>query len=474
MIKGTTRIELTDVNTGEVEVVEEENMVTNAIRDIFAPMGLVKSAGTMYSTDYVEYYTTITGGLLLLDKRLDEDPDNYFLPVDVKQTGCAVYNQQNTTNQTLRGNYNATESEFSRTEKRVKYVYDFDTAEANGTIACVALTHAYGGYGIQGCEKAPTRGVYPFFKTIGSGLLKLSGGSSGLGAYDRSLTYTTYGTGYTWIFKVDGVKDLAYYFTITSTSSVSVRWYRANIKTLSFFDRPGTYRRFMGKKDVTLSQTISTQYFSYSYDDEAEKLYIVSCSYTSISKNEAFIITEIDLANDCNVTQYSMTNKTGISLQTAFYRGDTLCYRGYIYLMSLSAVSNTYPLYREEIGNSANVEKLSPSPARSCFPVYARDGKIFLEASSSTASNAGFYIVDADDFSVSIPETATLYDSNLRQYIPVVGYPLNYYLTKGNSDGTFALRTDYLATINNLSSAVVKTADKTMKVTYTLQEVDEE
>ena len=30
------------------------------------------------------------------------------------------------------------------------------------------------------------------------------------------------------------------------------------------------------------------------------------------------------------------------------------------------------------------------------------------------------------------------------------------------------LRTPYLGTINNLSSAVVKTADKTMKITYTL------
>ena len=32
------------------------------------------------------------------------------------------------------------------------------------------------------------------------------------------------------------------------------------------------------------------------------------------------------------------------------------------------------------------------------------------------------------------------------------------------------MRTDYLATINNLDSPVVKTADKTMKVTYTLSE----
>ena len=39
-LKGTTRIELTDVNTGEVEVFENHNMVTNALKDIFTPLGL--------------------------------------------------------------------------------------------------------------------------------------------------------------------------------------------------------------------------------------------------------------------------------------------------------------------------------------------------------------------------------------------------------------------------------------------------
>ena len=35
------------------------------------------------------------------------------------------------------------------------------------------------------------------------------------------------------------------------------------------------------------------------------------------------------------------------------------------------------------------------------------------------------------------------------------------------------LYTPYLATINNLSTPVIKTADKTMKVTYTLTETEE-
>lgn len=43
----------------------------------------------------------------------------------------------------------------------------------------------------------------------------------------------------------------------------------------------------------------------------------------------------------------------------------------------------------------------------------------------------------------------------------------------GNEYRTMYLLTPYLATINNLSSAVVKTTDKTMKITYTLTEESE-
>lgn len=39
-LMGTTKIELTDVKTGEKEVYENHNMVTNALTDIFRPLGL--------------------------------------------------------------------------------------------------------------------------------------------------------------------------------------------------------------------------------------------------------------------------------------------------------------------------------------------------------------------------------------------------------------------------------------------------
>lgn len=469
MIKGKTKIELTNVHTGEVEVIEKENMVTNALQYIFNPVGYIKAGSLMYGSEYVNYYATLTGGLLLLDKAVTEDPENIFLDTSVGLTGCAVFNQQNTSDQTLRGNYNATETEIDVVNRTIKYVYDFDTAEANGTIACVALTHANGGYSNRGCEVEPVRGEYPFFMSIGSGYIRLSSSSVGLSAYDRTMSYTTYGANYKWIFLIDATKDMVYYFSIDSTTSITIRGYRANINTVSLFDTPSTGRTLLFEKTIVFSTAISQQYFTYNYDEESDKLFVVSGTSANVSNGSAFTITEIDVANDYAVTQYSMTNKTGVTLRMFYSRDNTMCYDGYIYLMPYY---DDYYIYREEIGNAANVQKIDVE-VRQSWPTFVKDKRLYYAYPSSYTPSWGLYIVETDSFTLKYPEAKYLYDSSFRQFVPVKGVPMTYFMANGSSDGVFGIRTDYLATINNLDSPVVKTADKTMKVTYTLSEVTE-
>ena len=90
MLEGRTRIELKDVHTGKVDVTEEKNMVTNALQYIFNPMGYVKAADPMVTAEYVNYYTTLTGGLLLLNKTLAEAADSLSLP-DVRFTASRIH-----------------------------------------------------------------------------------------------------------------------------------------------------------------------------------------------------------------------------------------------------------------------------------------------------------------------------------------------------------------------------------------------
>lgn len=332
-----------------------------------------------------------------------------------------------------------------------------------------AITHAYGGYSNRGCEIEPVRGEYPFFMSIGSGSLRLSSSSVGISAYDRTLSYTTYGANYKWIFLIDATKDMVYYFSVDSTTSITIRGYRANINTVSLFDTPSTGRTLLFEKTIVFSTAISQQYFSYNYDEESEKLFIMSGANANISNGGAFTITEIDVANDYAVKQYSMTNKTGVTLRMFYSRDNALCYDGYIYLMPYSG---TYNIFREEIGNSANVQKIDTA-VRQCWPTWAKDKRLYFAYPSSYTPSWGLYVVETDSFTMKYPEAKYLYDSSFRQFVPVKGVPMMYFMANGSSDGVFGIRTDYLATINNLDSPVVKTADKTMKVTYTLSEVTE-
>ena len=81
----------------------------------------------------------------------------------------------------------------------------------------------------------------------------------------------------------------------------------------------------------------------------------------------------------------------------------------------------------------------------------------------------GDFQITADDTVIQTQGSARLNDAAtpLFQYKNfLIGWGSSY----GNEYRTAYLLTPYLASINNLSSAVVKTVDKTMKITYTLTE----
>ena len=85
----------------------------------------------------------------------------------------------------------------------------------------------------------------------------------------------------------------------------------------------------------------------------------------------------------------------------------------------------------------------------------------------------GDFQITAEDKVIHTQGSARLNDAAtpLFQYKNfLVGWGESY----GSEFRTTYLLTPYLASINNLSSAVVKTVDKTMKITYTLTEQPEE
>ena len=255
MLKGKTIIELTDVNTGEVEVHEDNNMVTNALNHIFSPFGHYKNSATMFSSsDWLPYYQKLLGGILLFDNTIEEDRETLFAPASAGLVACAVYGTQNDTTNTCRGNFNTTESEVNLTEKYVKYVYDFSTSQGNGNIASVCLTSKNGGYCSYGTDKNPSRynssvmcfgaSNTPFSFT---GFPNCAGRNGGI-----TVGVTQF------LFALDPENDIGYYFRVNSTKSISIIKRQCLFKSISVFDTPKPVElvslliRFAAKEGVVL------------------------------------------------------------------------------------------------------------------------------------------------------------------------------------------------------------------------------
>ena len=153
-LTGTMRIELTDVNTGEVTAVTEENMVTDAVNHILGlnPMGVFYEVGE--SIDGVKWQEVLLpvcpnmiGGILLFSKVLEERADNIYSLSDNLPVAYASNNVNSTAN-VARGSMNLTESK--KLDNGYKFVWEFTPSQGNGTIAAAALTSAQGGANAYG------------------------------------------------------------------------------------------------------------------------------------------------------------------------------------------------------------------------------------------------------------------------------------------------------------------------------------
>lgn len=165
MLKGQTTIELTDVNTGEKEVVQSDNMFTNALQNIVDTMIKhlgVKNLGQFgaLGNNLFPILKNALGGIMLFDSELEENANN-ILPPTSDVAGCTAYANvySNNTDDARRGSLNKIES--VSLDNGYKFVWDFSTAQGNGRIASAALTTKTGGV----CGPTPNRYAGLFLKS---------------------------------------------------------------------------------------------------------------------------------------------------------------------------------------------------------------------------------------------------------------------------------------------------------------------
>jgi hypothetical protein len=324
------------------------------------------------------------------------------------------------------------------------------------------------------------------------------GGYNGYGSADPEFTNTSYGmywlptdspvnfmggvggTGYKgnsislgvteFLFAVDPDNDILYYVRVNSSKSVSIIKRKGFFKSVSIFQTTSQGGELIETKDLDNFTTgllgTGALYYNYCLDDGC--LYLYSAGNTTLSAGGSFSIIKLNVETG-NFTEYAMTNQTNA---TIYISSGTFVHGDYIYVKSNSSSAK---MYKIKIGNATDVTELSiPAACRyssQFYPSFTSDGKIWYEpyyhTSMSTLERC--YVIDTETDEIKATENryvfGTIGQNVTPVAVPVIGHKECAYL-----QGYFLYPQFYLATINNLDSPVTKTADKTMKVTYIIQE----
>lgn len=140
VLKGHVKLTLRNVHNGKTEVIEGENIVTDAVKDIF-------ENNCMGGIDYskmMPLWSKWYGGVLAYEQaHANLDADKYYMNADSAQKLIAHAGQAGIDVQhddDLRAG-NPTSSSFIQTENSMKQVWEWGTTHGNGTIRALSLCH---------------------------------------------------------------------------------------------------------------------------------------------------------------------------------------------------------------------------------------------------------------------------------------------------------------------------------------------
>lgn len=466
MLKGKSVIELTDVHTGEKEVYEDTNLVTDAVMDVLNTniMGLLYNNtgfnGSSGENWMLPLKKNIMGGILLYQNEIEERADNYYAPMSNPLIGYASDNANNTED-IRRGSRNLTESK--EVDGGYRFVWDFQTSQANGTISSICMTNTLAGRGTQYENNYFVR-LATYYGDDGPYKVE---------AYRDNKR----------IFIADGYRlEMT---TFYNSTQATLRKYLDDFLHASLTDRP-TSRRVLdaveettielghyplyylysgGSKDGVMEPySTSTDVRTYLYHGADGKWYGLvrrdNRIFDYISGSREYYKHDgyewfLDTIDGDQCTTQKISAPSGISDLTSIGMSGKwlMCYTG-------------TKVYRIDTTNVANIELVPNIEYNSShYMTYIVDDDIVIN---------GWYFMDGAPM-LYVRETT---DMNYvawgrKQMARHKAYAVREWMYSSNGYRLYKelyLYTPYLATINNLATPVIKTADKTMKITYTITE----
>lgn len=473
-LKGKTTFELTDVNTGEVEVIEDTNMITNGLQDFLATYGYfgcdVLSNDKMGASSL---WVNALGGLFLFDSRLDENVENTFMPAGVKMVGNGSKDVANSGAVTELGSYNTSESGL-QSDGSVKFVYDFSTQQANGTIACACLTSKIGGYIGMGNsnEKRIFNRDYLFTTFISDDKYKRTSNIDGSNNDAQHVLYASYNDNAIYLSNPYNIKYDASHADQhwSTTKKIQILKVKAGFTSIGIKERL-LLNQVSETYDIDIPQDILTYMGTrtalvYINADTNGNVFVVFNTGGDALNNGSFCwIMKIDRKR--NVTHYKFTNNVGTALE--FYRSHMVFNGEYLFAYTRT---NPYKLYGIKYSDSTQIIDVNLT-FNSKYTLFNID-KNLIGMFGNLYDSSNYYaplVYNVVNNELRYCNGKGGYNGEL--YIPFIDKKGVYvYVYYGTSPNYFKVLKEprYLATINNLSEPVVKTASKTMKVTYTITE----
>lgn len=469
-MKGKTKIILTNVETGEQEIHEDTNLITDALDKI---INIEMAMNQAPNTHLLPIATKALGGLMLFDGPLTEDPANIHFPVEAHLVGYA--NQAVNTTDKYRGSYNAIES--GKTETGFVSVWDFGTTQANGTIKAIARTHTWGGacplfYYLSENSDYPNSGN-PSTDTSWTPI-----------RYDGEYVYMLKGDSNTHLMRLARVKipclrmGVADYSEVTRTYEVIASW-TTEVFSYTYYS---SNRRY--SYDVTVYADSPNMY----EDGMDGKIYCMFGGVTSERDTDfQYDLNYFTIRYDDESYDKSETVHAKLGLDTYMYNSDGRypnrsfghVHNGLYYVMggkrktihiiplnNLAAFRTIRILSDDEQDYIYTFSRTSPCEGGVLFEIYHY-------TTSSYQYRNGYLYPDGVYISTDISYGGTSY-GRYDDYMS-----LDKDLTTWGRTSSYSTKirrawaANYLGTINNLASEIQKTAAQTMKIIYTLTDVDE-
>ena len=458
---GNVTIELEDQNTGTVEKVSETNMVTNAVNDILGinPMGVYYHMGARYDTEMnwndelLPICPNMIGGLLLFSAPITEQASNIYLSSANLPIAYAS-NDVNATSNVRRGSMNLTESMVL--DDGYKFVWEFTPSQGNGTIAAIGLTSKQGGANAYGSDVA-----------VDTGLLLLRQNNLNLPVEWLNVLFRT--------VEVDFENGLMYSIAYAS-NTVAISRYRIPIFEVGLNERLNDTTIIL--EDTTVLQCSTFKFYGsytpYGIFLDGGDGYWYGFSNQANSSGSAEMLWIKIKKSDLSFTEGSWTLSNAMLKAVGSFRADSsypatnrnaAMRNGYLYVLA----NNDTGIYKINVSNPTDVTLISfgfTSEAKSICTSGSCEARLLMIGDLLIGYD---FMLDVND---NVIQTfgGTRMNNLATPLFQYKEYVLGWGGSYGNEYRYNFLLTPYLATICNLSQAVVKNADKTMKITYTLTE----